>query len=391
MTRKSCLSAEAIANIVRGNGAEADERHVIICETCRRRVAFLRRIDSAGLAPIADSAAEVEDLLARLLTAPRKTWWKVVREPEYRRGDVARRLLTLGVDARLRDRRLAVDYAKAATAIVDGLPSSARDIADLRLEAWKFSSFVLREAGRYAETEAAFANAEAAAQAASDPELARASVLLSRALFCAEPDIWRPDEAAALLDRAERVFVMRCNAERIRASLTARAFLLFRSGEIAAARGKFEAVLERTSIADRENYLNALSNVLWARIELREPGSDIEHALALLIEENERLGRRVQAARALWMMGRVQMMQTNYDTAVDLLRTAMAGIGDSDSSVRIGLDAIEALLLDDRHCEAFALARELASVSVALDQREPSRRRGLTAQVTKSMDGWRGM
>lgn len=80
-------------------------------------------------------------------------------------------------------------------------------------------------------------------------------------------------------------------------------------------------------------------------------------------------------------MGRVHIDRQEYDLAISLLRRAMTEIGDADSSIRIGLDAMEALLLDERHDEAFGLARELASASVFLDEREPSRRHGLTAQV----------
>lgn len=379
MKSRSCLSSEAMADLVRGTGTEEDQQHSIECATCARRVSLLRRIRSAGPGPLAEAVDEVEELVARLLAAHRGSWWRVVKEREYRRPEVARRLLRLGVDARLRDPSLAVDLAKATTTIADSL-ADTEGVADLRFEAWKFSSAVLREAGRYEETGVAFVRAEEAAQATSDPELAQASVLLSRALFCAERDIWRPDEATALLDRAESVFSRRDPA-RMQALLTARGFLLFRTGTMAAAREVFRAVLERTSRADRESYLNALSNFIAPRIELREAAVDVEQSIALLIEENAALGRSAQVARARWMMGRVHVIRGDYDAAIDPLRTAMVRIGDDDSFIRFGLDTIEALLLADRHHEAFELARELATVAVALEQREPTRRHGLTTQV----------
>lgn len=92
--------------------------------------------------------------MARLMAAPRHTWWKTVREDEYRRPDIARRLLSLAMDARLRDRLLAVDLSKAATTVVDLCDSPG--VEELRFEAWKFASTVLREAGRYAELPTAF-------------------------------------------------------------------------------------------------------------------------------------------------------------------------------------------------------------------------------------------
>lgn len=380
MTGRSCLSAEAIAHLVRGLADEDDERHVANCQSCARRVAFIRRVASAGIGPIADSVAEVDALIARLLAAPRHTWWKVISDPDYRRIEVVQRLLRLTLDARLRDRDLAVELAKTATAVVDALAGSAREIADLRFEAWKLSSAIFRERGRYTECAAAFVKGEEAAQAASDPELAQASIHLSRALFLAEPDVWRPEEASALLDRAEPVFARR-DPDRMLAAMTARAFLLFRSGALVSARDEFAAVLEATPITDRDSHLNALSNLMGARVELRDADEEVEQAITSLMEENSELGRAVQVARARWLMGRVQMIRGGYDAAVEWFRAAMAGIGDGDSSIRIGLDLINALLLGGYDDMALAFARELASEAVALDQREPSRRRALTAEV----------
>jgi len=59
----------------------------------------------------------------------------------------------------------------------------------------------------------------------------------------------------------------------------------------------------------------------------------------------------------------------------------MSGIGDRDSAIRIGLDLVQVLLIDDCRTEALALARHLAETAFGLDQAEPSRRRALTAQV----------
>jgi hypothetical protein len=375
-----CLSADALADFIRGEAGEEEVRHVLGCEPCGHRASLLRRIDSAGVGPIADVIAEVDDLIAKLLAAPRGSWWKLVREPEYLRTDVARRLLALAVHARLRDRQLSVDLTKALTTIADKLGDGVQEIADLRFESWKFASAVLREAGRYTETETALVTAEDAAKVAADPELAQASVFLSRALFYAEPDVWRPEESGALLDRAERVFAQR-DAGRLHAATIARAFLLYRAGNAEAAREKFQIVLTGTPKTDRESYLSAVSNWISVRVELREANREVEQTIALLITENIALGRTVQVARARWMLGRVRTILSEYGAAIDLLRLAMAGIGDDDSSIRIGLDAVEALLLDERSQEALDLTRDLASIAVALDLREPSRRHELTARA----------
>jgi len=81
------------------------------------------------------------------------------------------------------------------------------------------------------------------------------------------------------------------------------------------------------------------------------------------------------------MMGKLQLLRGEYDAAAKLLIRAMNTVGDSDSSIRSGLDAIHALLLGERVREAYSLALELASESVALERRAPSRRHDLTVQV----------
>jgi hypothetical protein len=314
------LSAEEIANCIRGLGTDDSQHHMDECEACARRVSFVRRIRGAGLGPIADVTSEVDDLVAKLLAAPRKTWWKIVLEPEYRRAEIARRLLSLSVAARFRDPQLAVAYAQSAAVISDRIDGPG--VADLRFEVWKVASAVFREAARYTETETALDNADVAARAVSDPELAQASVSLSRALFCIEPDVWRPEEVESMLDRAELVFVQRA-PERMHGALTVRALLLFRSGDIRAARHAFATLLQATPSGDRELYLDAMSNLMWTRVELREADEETEQAVRHLLDENTGLGRTVQVARALWMMGKISAMRGEYDRAVVSLRAAM--------------------------------------------------------------------
>ena len=379
-SRSSCPSAEALAAFVHGTGNAENEQHVARCVRCSRAVAFLRRVIVAGIEPIGDAVSEVDNLVAGLHDVPRSNWWKIVRQPEFQRPDVARRLLTLALEARLRDPVLAVDYVEGATTIVKSLDADTQDVRDLRFEAWKLSSVVQREAARYADTATALEEAEAAADAASQPDVARASVLLSKALLYAEPDIWRPEEASPLIDRAEQILAEH-DLSRMPTVLIARGFLLFRAGDMTGAREAFAALLAATPESDDENYLSALSNLTRARVELREADTEVERAIEFLIAKNVALGRAVPAARAHWMKGKLHVIRGEYASATGLLRLAMVTIGDPDASIRAGLDLIEALLLDGQHREADVLAHELADVAVSLDQSEPSRRRQLTAQV----------
>ena len=313
------------------------------------------------------------------MASPRHLWWQVVKEPEFQRADVVRFILTRVFDARLRDPRLALDLANAATSIADALPP--REAGAVRFDAWMYTASLLRERARYGEAESALARAEDASYIAADPELALASIWLARALLSAEPDVWKPAEAEALLDQAEVVFAARAHVGRMVSVLTTRAFLLFRSGDLHGSRRQFEALLDATPITEHEAHLTALSNLMWVRVELHDADAEVEREVQRLIDDNGVIGRTVQVARACWMMGRINVIRGRYDQAVELFRRASEGIADGDASVRIGLDVAEALLLGGRHGEGQRLARDLASAAVVLDQREPSRRRALTSQV----------
>lgn len=373
-----CQTPDEIADLVRGIATPEQEHHLGACATCRRRVLLVRKIAAAGLAVIADRAAEVDALVDRFLATPRDSWWKAVREDEYKRADVARRLLALAMDARWKDRPRATALVKTATWIIDAVDSAEE--RDLRFEIWKNAATILRESGRYAELVSAFTRAEQAAQRTANPELAMAAMCLSRALFYAEPDIWQPEDAAALLDRAERVFA-EWDETRMSAVRTARAFLLFRSGELARAAEVFGRLVAATSVTEGSPYVQALTNWLAVRIELHEASFEIDRSLEYLLEQFKHAGRTVHVARVHWLMGRTRSIRGNYDAAVELFEDAMEQIADDDAVLRIGMDAIEALLLADSVPEAYTLARQLASAAVTLDLREPTRRHNLTRQV----------
>lgn len=291
-----------------------------------------------------------------------------------------RRLVALADDASSSDRKMAVALVAAATRLVETLAREGDDVAELRFGTWKFASALLREAGKYDLTETALTIAASAARAVSDTELAEASVHFSRALLYAEPDVWKPDEARKLLDRSEEVFARR-DAARQHSVRIARAFLLYRSGDLDAARTAFKEILDATAATDRQNYVNALTNLMFARIDLGDHDDDVQRAVELLVTEYAVLGQVVHVARARWLMGKVQRLRGNLDESADLLRSAMRDIGNRDSAIRVGLDLLETLLLAGRNTEALPLSRELAAEAVALDRSEPSRSRSLTAAV----------
>lgn len=363
--------------------AEADvQEHLAGCVACRDCVAILRRIFAAGSA-VAEAIEEVGSLVERLLSEPDHRWPLLANEPEYHRWDVVRRLLALAVEERERNTRRAAQMARTAGAIAELLPDHEHGVHDLRFEAAKLESALLREAGRYTECRAALERADRAADRVRDVRLARAAVFLSRALICAEPDIWEPEEALELLDAAERVYRQRRNPERLRAALTVRGMVLFRMGRAAEARARFEEVLERTQSSDELAYADAHANLAQALLETGD-FTAAERSVKIATTANMRHGRPVDKARNIAVEARLQQSLDNHEEAVRHAEHAMhefESCNSSDEAVRAGLIAVQSLLVLQEDDRARLLTIRLAEKSADLDQREPSRRRALTAQA----------
>jgi tetratricopeptide (TPR) repeat protein len=242
---------------------------------------------------------------------------------------------------------------------------------------------LLREVARYEKCGEAFVVAEEAAALASDPELSHAIVPLSRALLNIEPDVWRPEEARALLERAERAFARR-DPDRLMRTKTVRGMLALRSGDFDGAASVFAEVLASTPRDKEDAYADALRNSLWAAVQAGRMSEDLSSQIDALEAIDERRGRYLNVLRDRWMQGLVYLAAARHEKSVALLRDSMRGFearGDPDVAVRVGIDAVRALLASERYKGCVELCRDLVSRSVGLDQREPTRRRALTAEA----------
>ncbi len=386
MTLGACLPAEILARHVRGDlegkAAQDSREHVDQCARCADRAALLNRVWRVGAARIGDLLEEVDTIVARILAQPAHRWPLIVREPENRRADVARRLLAYAADERGRSSLRAAAASEAAVVITDMLAAEARDTADLRFEALKCHSALLREAGRLGETRAVLVRAEEAAERTSDPELARGSILLSRALICSEPDVWEPEAGLALLDRTDEIFARR-DIERFRRARTVRAMILARSGEAHAAKRIFETVLAETPPSERDAYADALANTARANFDC----GDLERASELLAGAaaiDRRHGRAVNLAHDAVIRARIHGARGQFDAMFETASEAMddfRALGLEHFSIRVGLLAIRALVAQERFEEAMALARSMAERSMALDAHAPGERHSRTAEA----------
>ena len=381
----TCLSAETLGRIAEGNSPvdPQDEQHVRGCAICAEQVAFLRRCIATGLNAVEEEVREVEALLSELWMERHSRWERIVTDPRFHRPSLVRRMLTLAFAARESDTRLALQYASTATAIVQLLPRTQRGIADLRFDAWRFHSTLLREMGQYYLCEEALAVAQEVAKQASDPELSKAIILLSRALLAIEPDVWQPEEGLTLLERAERLFEQR-DRRRLLHTKTTRGMLKTRAGDANEAAAIFGEVLSVTSREEESAYADALRNYLWAAVHAGLAHDDMVAEIDELERADERRGAHLHVLRDRWIHGLLDLAARRLEQAIALLRDTMRGFeakGHTEISIRAGIDAVRALLTAARDEESLELARDLASRATGLDQRQPSRRRALTAEA----------
>lgn len=78
------------------------------------------------------------------------------------------------------------------------------------------------------------------------------------------------------------------------------------------------------------------------------------------------------------------MLRGEHDRAVEILQRSIGEyqqLDDYDSAVRVGVDAVGAMTTLEQYGSALELCRAVVSWAMRLDEREPSRRRALTAEA----------
>ena len=382
----ACLSADTLARLAEGDAGvdPGEEEHARECAVCARHLSLLRACLALGVDEISEETQEVDALLRELWTEREWRWGRMVSDPRFHRPSLARRMLALALVTRESDTRLALGYSSSAIKIVEALSRDPAEIADLRFDAWRYHANLLRELGAYGPCRDAFVSAEQAAQAATDAEASKALVDLSRALLVMEPDVWEPTEGLALLQSAERVFEKRGDRERLIHVRTVRGMLAIRAGNPVEAASIFAEILAVTSREHENRFADAQRNYLWAIVHAGGADDEILEQIGSLEMFDERREAHINILRDRWMRGLVGLARGRLNEAVALLRNTMRGFdakGHADTSIRVGIDAVRALLVAQRYEECVELARDLASRAVGLDQREPKRRRALTAEA----------
>ncbi|PYQ30056.1 MAG: hypothetical protein DMF56_10045 [Acidobacteria bacterium] len=123
---------------------------------------------------------------------------------------------------------------------------------------------------------------------------------------------------------------------------------------------------------------------MWARIENGDAASDIDECLAALEVDDRRRNATALLARDYWLRGKLLALRTEHDPALDAFADATAKyqlLNNDDALVRVGIDAVASTVALERYKAAISICRSLAEYSTRLDRNEPTRRRGLTAEV----------
>lgn len=385
MTRR-CPPGEVLTAYVENRDGDTElADHVRTCSDCSAVTSILLKLsDLDVLDEVGRYLADVETLVSEVLSIPAHRRWVLLREERFHRADLARRLLARGLEERWRDPQVAIDLTRDATTIADAFRTEELDLLDLRFQTWNAHSALLRESGRYRDCRTALAHAESAAERACDVELARASVLLARALLASEPDVWDPEAAAAMLDAVEPVYLRR-DMERWLRARTARGTLLYRMGDPACV-GVYREVLAGTPERHHAAYTDALANVIVARVDTGDGSADVDELLARVEAHDRSRNERALLARDAWLHGKLFALQRRHETALEAYRTAIAKYREYDNydaAVRVGIDTVASLVALEEYAPAIELCRELARWSTRLEFDEPSRRRMLTAEVAR--------
>jgi len=369
-----CLSPRLLAKVASGISPVDPSalQHIENCEVCSRRVDFLRRCLAEDIDELASEADQTTALLAELEARPRARWHRQIVSRRFRRPSLVRRLLVLALAARAHDTRIALAYSNAATIIVDLLINDGPPLADLRFDAWRYHSTLLREMGQFQRFLKAFATACDAAKATSDPELSEATTLLAHALYFIEPDVWHPDEGRVLLERAERIFRRR-DPRKLQHVKTAYGMLAYRAADYEKAAAIFEEVLASTSRDDVSAYTDALGNYLSAFIRCGHSTDVASRRIDVLEALDLHHGWQINVLRDRWQRGFLLFARGKAGEAARLLRdTALEfkTLGHTDTAIRVGADAIRALVRDQQYDAANELAGILTSEATAWEQRE---------------------
>ncbi|HET8774842.1 MAG TPA: hypothetical protein VFP80_13655 [Thermoanaerobaculia bacterium] len=384
----SCVTVDVLARIIAGeippDEQESTERHGARCARCAEKIAAARELASVSDvgSHIGSMREQIEAVVATLLQCPVHRWSMEAREAPYASSEVARRLLTMADDARRVNRRRAFSLADASVEAANAALAAGGDAgaALVLADALKMCSILFYESGSVALAFAALDRAEAALADLPHASNERARLLYARAYILSGADVWKPEEAEALLTECRRMWSELGNASALRDALELSAIIRHRAGDHAAALALLLPMLPAAS-AERRAALRR--NVAVAALRL----GDLETAERFTGEAlamDAAAGARVDVARDRWLRGCVAMERGRFEEALPDLQHARSVFHEdaqADTELRVRVDIVTATLGADPDADVTRECSRMWKDSRHLDERETSRARAFTCDA----------
>lgn len=380
---RRCLQGKVFADYLRGvispRRKAVVENHLALCAECRRLVdtaSEALRLD-VGTGELRDRLTRAAQVVAAIEGQASHRLEGLISTNEWGKDHfVAGRLLERSREEFARDPRASMRLARGAIRVAE-----RADAVELQFEGWRDCVSIAVLLGSFGEAWEAIERAAALiARMVGEREHARGLVLYARAYVASQPDVWRLDEAFAWTEEASRIFA-RTDRSRFAATAEMRAYLHYCRDEHAAA-----VQICRSLWAKRRDVGLALSFVAYL-VAYGKPG-EAEDVLEWAREQIASSDTE-RVARYAWAEGRVHAARERWEDAVPRLTEAASlfrEIAMNDTAIRVDLARIRAEVSaapDSLPAVDKALddVRQVIGESVALDQREPTRRRRFTVEA----------
>jgi len=363
--------------------------HLRECAKCRAFVdAATEAVDAFNDTSELEAAvrAEIDALFA---DAPEHRWGLMFldsRNTHLHRSVVVRDLLLRAEKLSGSKPRQALNISSAAISVCDAMTAVDRPPApELRFEALKLHSSLLRDVGMLDEALSVLGRAWTVADATEHREQYRATLSLCAAIIYVEPDLAKFDEAINLAESAAAVLDVCGDQRRAVIARHTKAYALAVRDRFEAAvpllRGVVEEILEAGGTTHDAAMAHAL--LAWCYVQLGRFGEALDHARIAEHLHSER-GETIDAARAAHVaaraiagMGRFDDVRDEFTRAADVVFRAER----FDVWCVLRLDYIAAALAADECADVRADAEGVARVAMTVGTTDSTLRRRFAAEA----------
>lgn len=363
--------------------------HLRECEKCRTFVDAATKAVRAFSDPSELEAAVRVQIEEVLRDTPERRWSSVFldsRNTHLHRSVVVRDLRRRADELSGANPRQALSLSAAAVNVSDAMVAAGNPPApELRFDALKLHSSLLREMGALDEALSVLGRAWAVADETEHREQYRATLSLCGAIIYAEPDLANFREAINLAEAAATVLDVCGDQRRAVIARHTKAYALTVMNRFEAAvpllRGVVDEIVDAGGSAHDAAIAHALLALCYVRLGLYGDALDhariAEHMHVELRETVDAARAAHVAARAIAGLGQFAAVREEFTRTADIV--FQAGLFDVWCLLR--LDYITAALADDGGADVRADAEGVARVAMTIGTTESTQRRRFTAEA----------